>query len=64
MTNLVFKKHKTQDRFWDYQKRAYVDIHQVALDGVKAKKMPLIIDHAGKDITAQYIFTGKKAAGL
>lgn len=62
MTNLVFKKHKTQDRFWDYQKRIYVDIHQIALDGVTAKKLPLIIDHAGKDITSQYIFNGKSIA--
>lgn len=64
MKSLVFRKHKTQARFWDYSSRIYVDIHQIAIEGVKAKKIPLIIDHAGKDITAQYIFSGKKVAGL
>jgi hypothetical protein len=50
----VFKKHKTQNRFWDYTRKIWVEGFQIKSAG--ASRGPyrpdvLVLDHAGRDIT-------------
>jgi len=52
----VFKKHKTHDRLWCFYTRTYISFDEIVTNyGTNF----LIIDHAGRDISAEEIANKK-----